>query len=130
MLDHVSDGSNLRRVSEGCKIDRFQITPAVEITRLVEHIGDTARHPGSKVPAGLPEHHDAATCHVLAAMVPDGFDDGAHTAIADAETLASHATDIGFPTGCPIKRYVANNDVFFWHIGGTGRRIEDDPPAR
>src|SRR5262245_13949384 len=78
----------------------------------------------------MTEHHYTSTRHILTAMVPNGFYYGSYAAVADPEALASHATDICFATGCPIKRHVADNDVVFWHKGRAGRGIEDDLAAR
>src|SRR5262249_23475476 len=100
------------------------------IASLVQHVGDTAGHAGSKVATCPTEYHYAPTRHILTAMVPNGFDHGPHTAIADTEALTSHATNICFATGGSIKCYIADNDVLFRHKGRAGRRIENNLAAR
>ena len=99
---------------------------AAEITSLVQHVSNATGHASPEIAASLTEHHHAPTRHILAAVVPDGFNHCSHTAITHAEALARHATDIGFTAGGPIKRHIADNDVLFRYKGRTRRRIEDD----
>src|SRR5215468_9833402 len=122
-LHHLLNLGNLLWVIKGLDSHRFQITTAAEITRLVQHVSDATGHASPKVAASLTEHHHAPTRHIFTAVIPNGFNHRSHAAITHAEALSRHTTNIGFATGGPIKRHVADNDILFRYKGRTRRRI-------
>jgi hypothetical protein len=75
--------------------------------------------PAAKLRPVGPSTTTRAAGHVFAAVVADGFDDGVHAAVADAEALAGHAADVGLAAGRAVERHVADDDVLLRHKGGA-----------
>jgi hypothetical protein len=67
------------------KVDHGHVAARLEVTRLVENIGDAARHAGSEVAPGLAQHNHDPAGHVFAAVVAGAFDNGNGTGVAHAK---------------------------------------------
>src|SRR5690606_21409150 len=101
-----------------------------EIAFLIEHIGDTARHARREVAAGLPDDHDNAAGHILAAMVAHTFDNRHRARVSHGKTLACHATEIALTFKRTIEHRIADDDGIFGNDTRVFRRTDDDATAR
>ena len=109
------------------QIDEF----LVAVRRLqVQHVGRAAGHAGREVAAHGAQDDDGAAGHVFAAMVPDAFDDGRGTAVADAEPFAGLAVDVDLAARGAEAGHVADDDVFRRRKVRFPRREHGDPAAR
>ena len=97
------------------QLDHAEVAVGEEAVVRVPDVGDAARHAGREVAARWPEDHDAAACHVFAAVVADAFDDRAGAAVADAEPLGRPAAEKRFAARRAIQRHIADEDVVFGH---------------
>ena len=113
-------------VGQFFQADHLHVAAWREIAGLIQHVGDAAAHARGEIAAGLAEHDHAPAGHVFATMVADGFHDGVHAAVADAETFARHAADVNLAGRRAVKRHVADDDVFLGDECGTLRRINND----
>src|SRR5262249_48929544 len=57
-LDHIPDLGHFLGSREGLEGYRVWITPAAEVTCLVQHVSNATGHPRGKVATRLTEHHD------------------------------------------------------------------------
>src|SRR6185437_3559844 len=105
------------------------VDPAGEVPRLIENVGDPARHAGAEIASGRAEHHHAAAGHVLAAMIADCLHHGIGAAVAHREALARHAADVGFAARRAVEPDVADDDVLLGRERRAGRRVDHDPPT-
>src|SRR5258708_2142425 len=62
-------------------------------------------------------------------MIADGFDAGADSAVANAESFAGHAADVGLAARRPVEGDIADDDIVLWHEGGLIGRENDDLAA-
>src|SRR5690606_20721210 len=84
-------------------LDNDQVAAPGEISLLVEHIGNAARHAGSEIAPGAAEHDNDAAGHVFAAMIADAFDNCDRTRIPHGKALAGDAAEIAFALGRAVK---------------------------
>src|SRR5690349_1554194 len=89
------------------------VAAALEGAVLIEHVGDTARHPRREVAAGLAEHRYDATGHVFAAMVARALDHRDGARVADGKAFASDTAEVALAFGRAIEGGVADNDRVF-----------------
>src|SRR5689334_11081418 len=106
------------------------VTVPREIADFVEDVSDAPRHAGGEIATGRPQDHDPAAGHVFAAVIAYRFDYRMHAAVADAEALPRHATDVGLAAGRPIQGNVTDNDILLRHKCRSRRRENDDLAAR
>src|SRR5262249_34580003 len=120
--DELVHEFDVDRLIERLEIDHTQVAATPEVAGAVEHVGDPARHPGRKVPAGVAEHDHPAPRHGLATVVAHALHYGQDTAVADAEALAGHAAHVGLAAGGAVEGHVADDDVVLGgEAGGAGR---------
>ena len=93
------------------ELHHIHVAEVVETVVGVVDVGDTARHAGGEVSAGLAEHDNASAGHILAAVVAGALDDGYGAGIADAEAFAHLTVDIQFAGGGAIEAGVAGDDI-------------------
>ena len=98
-------------VVERLELDQLVVDQRGERVVGVVHERDAARHAGAEVAAGRTEHDDAATGHVLAAVVADALDHRGGARVAHAEALPHHAAEVGLAAGGAVERDVAGDDV-------------------
>src|SRR5262249_12640466 len=91
---------------------------------------DSAGHTRREVAAGFADYDHPPASHVFASVIADAFDHGAHAAVAHAEALPGHTTDVRLTVGSTMKSHVADDDVFFRHEGRSFGRIQNDFTAR
>ena len=115
-----------------------QITPNIEITPLIQHIGNAAAHAGGEVAPGGAENDDDPAGHVFTAVVADTLDDGDGAGVADGEALAGDAPEVALPTRgagedgvaddapCAYMLHEVITDIVFGDDGALGRRRDDD----
>ena len=114
-------------VGERIEIDHLRIAAVFnEVTRFVEYVGDASAHTGSKIAAGRAEDDHASAGHVFTTVVADAFHDGMYTAVADAESFAGPAADVGFAFDRAVECDVADQNVVFRDEGGVFRRPDDE----
>jgi hypothetical protein len=63
-------------------------------------------------------------------VVADGFHDGVHATVADAEALAGHPANIGFSGSGAIKRHIPDDHILLRGESGALGWIDDDLAAR
>src|SRR5439155_24277047 len=117
--EEILDALDVLDVDQRLEVDHAQVAPALEVARLVEDIGDAARHAGGEIaPDAADDHHPAAR-HVLAAVVPGAFHHGEGAAVPDAEPLPGHAPEVGLAARGAVEDHVADQDIVF----GDERRL-------
>src|SRR5438105_8299847 len=126
MIDALA---HLLLVRHWLELDHGEVAARFEATVLVEHIGDTAGHPGREIAAGLAEDHDDAAGHVLAAMVAGALDDGDSAGITHREALPGDAAEITFALDRAIEHRIADDDRFLRHNARVGGGADDDSAA-
>ena len=99
--------------------------PSVERAVAVEHVRIAARHARTEVQPDVAEHDHRAGGHVLAAVIPDAFDDGHCPGVADGEALARGARAEELATARAVEHRVAD-EARLAHV--VGRRGDHDPP--
>src|SRR6185437_13282502 len=112
-LYHPAHARDFLRVLQLLDRHHLRVDLAREVPRLVEHVGDAARHAGAEVAAGGAEHQHVAAGHVLAAVIADRLDDRIGAAVAHGEPLARHAADVGLAARRAVQPDVADDDVLF-----------------
>src|SRR5690606_34466119 len=86
-------------------------------------------HSRGEVAAGPAEHHDGASGHVLAAVIPDALDDSGRARVADGEALAREAPQEEFAAGGAVQGHVPDQDRLLGHEPRPFRWVGDDPSA-
>src|SRR4029077_13268410 len=126
----ISDDHNVRLIKQGLQIDRIQIAPLLaKISALVEDIGHTPTHTGSKISAAGAEHQHNSVSHVFAAVVADTLDDRGRSRVADGKTLAGNPVEECFAASGAVKSDIADDDIFFRsEAGSAGRKHHDSAP--
>src|SRR5687768_577553 len=76
------------------QFDHAHITALLELAILIQDVRHTARHAGSKIPAGSAEHHHDPARHVFTSMIAGAFDDGSYPAISYCKAFARRAVEI------------------------------------
>src|SRR5690606_30767834 len=76
------------------------------------------------------EDHDAATGHVLTAVVTHAFDDRGETGVAYAEPLTDLTAQEDLARRAAVADRVAGDDLLAGVEGGGARRTDDDATAR
>ena len=92
----------------GEEVERIQIAIEVKVARLVENIGNAARHARAEVDAGRSEHRHHATRHVFAAMVAHALHHKRRPGIAHGETLTRRAGDEDLTRGRAVGDDIAD----------------------
>src|ERR1051325_9762940 len=110
-LDHFPDLLDFISVLKFFEAYHLLVAASWKIAGLIEDISNSAGHTGSEIPSCRAEDDDTATGHILAPMIADGFDYGSDSTVANAEPLASHATDVGFASSGAVKRDIADDDI-------------------
>ena len=87
-LDQSLQSGDLLGVLQAFGSHHLRVHIAGEITAVIQHVGDAARHAGAEIAARRPEDDDTATGHVFTTVIADGLDNGIDAAVADAEALA------------------------------------------
>ena len=95
VLDEAPQRRGFRRVLDRLDVHHLGVQLRAELARLVEHVGDAARHAGREVAPGLAEHRHRAAGHVLAAVVAGAFHHRGGAGQAHREALARDAVEIG-----------------------------------
>src|SRR5204863_4668883 len=111
------------------EIDHREIAAAREITALVEHVGNSARHARGKVAPRLADDQDEAARHVFAAMIADTFDDRNRPRIAYRKAFAGNAAEIAFSRNRTIEDGVAHDDRLLGLTGHVRMRPDDELAA-
>ena len=96
----------------------------------VEDVCLAAAHACGEVASSGAEHDDAATGHVLAAVVAYALDNGLDAAVSDAEAFARDAANVGLAAGRAVEGDVADDGVFLWGEGCAFGRDDDHLPTR
>ena len=104
-------------------LDRLQlyhgeVAAALEITDLVEDVGDPTAHACGEIAAGLSQYHDDAAGHVFAAMVTRALDNSHRARITHRETFPCHTPEIALAGNCTVKNSVADDNVVLGNEGG------------
>src|SRR5262245_33095183 len=102
-------------VHQGLEVHHAEVAAALEVARLVEHVGQTARHARGEVAAGAADHHHAAARHVLAAVVAHALHHRGGAAVTHGEALAGDPAEVGLAAGGPVEHHVADEDVLLGH---------------
>src|SRR5690606_31841331 len=79
---------------------------------LIQHVGETARHAGAEVVAGIAEHSDAAASHVFTAVITRAFHHGVRTGVTHPETLTGGTGREQPAAGGAIQAGVADDGGF------------------
>src|SRR5258706_7764879 len=111
LLHQRLHGGNFLGVVELFDAHHLLVDALGKIARLVQHVGDTARHARAEVASGTAQHHHATAGHVFATVVADRLDDGIHAAVAHRKAFAGHAADEHLSAGGAVSRYIADEDV-------------------
>ena len=98
--------------------------------RRIQHIGDTAAHPGSEVFAGSAENDGAPAGHIFAAVVAAALGNSDSARVAHAEAFAGDAVDIGFAARRTVERHIADDDIIFGGKGGCRIGTDNQFAAR
>ncbi len=85
--------------------------------------------PAAKLRPVLPEHHDHAARHVLAAVIANAFDNRDGAGIAHREPFSGHAVEERFAAGGAVQAHVADQNIFLRHKMRIARRINHHSPA-
>src|ERR1019366_7901430 len=93
----------------GFELDHRHVAEFREVTGLVQHIGDAARHAGREVAPGLAEHHDDAAGHVFAAVIAGALDHSDGARITHRETFAGDTAQIAFALDRAVHHGVADD---------------------
>ena len=125
LYDALQLGDVLLGLHEG-QFDHVHVAVPVEVTVLVEDIGDTCGHSGGEVPTAPAEHDDTTSGHVLTAMVSGTLRYGHGTAVPHTEPLTDGTRGVEL-SGCrTVHQGVTGDDVAAGNIPVMG---EDDPSA-
>src|SRR3954449_3884428 len=90
--DQVENDVQILRLSESFEVHGFKIAALVgEVSALIVDISDSAAHSCREIASARTEHDDQSVCHVLAAVVPDAFDDSSRSGIANGKALAGNS---------------------------------------
>ena len=87
------------------------VAEVVEVVAFVPHVGHAAAHARREVAPGLSQHHDAASGHVLAAVVARPLDNGNGPGVAHGEAFAHLPVDVQLAGSGPVKPRVAGYGV-------------------
>src|SRR6267142_205413 len=128
--DHVLDRIHLVHVFNPGELDHRFIATSSKVPCFIQHVGDTAGHPRSKVATRLAQHYHAAAGHVFTSVIAQGFDHGVDSAVAHTKPLTRNATNVGFAAGRTVERYVADDYVFLCAECSFSWWVDDDLPAR
>ena len=112
-------------------LHHIHVAEEVERVVAVVNICHTAAHTGSKVSARLAEHHDAASGHILTAVVSGTLHHSYGTRVAHSEALAHPAVHIKLTACGSVESGVARDDIILCSKLRTAacRRQDGDAPA-
>src|SRR6516164_9435901 len=85
---------------------RFEVTTVLKRAVFVQYIRHAARHTGGKISSRCSDNNHPTAGHILARVVAYAFNNRPNSAVADAEALARHATNISLAAGGTIKSHV------------------------
>src|SRR5690554_1796542 len=94
---------------DAMNLDQLMVVAIHERAILVEYIGKATGHAGTKIDAGLPQHADQPTGHILAAVIPGSFNHRMGAGVAYRETLSGTAGGKQLATSGAIQAGVTNN---------------------
>src|ERR1700678_4523287 len=115
---------------QGLEIDRAEVAALFgKIALLIENISHAATHARSEISATRSQHQYGSLRHVLAAVVANAFDNGGGTGVAHGEAFSGDSVEKCLAAGCPVKRNISDQNVFFGGKSRSARRIDDQAPA-
>ena len=129
LLNHLFELQNIVLGGDLLDTAHTLVDAGIDIAVLIQHIGDTAAHTGSKVFADLTDNHHAAAGHVFTSVIAYTLDNSHGTGVSDTETLTGHTVDVGFTVGRTVQCHVTDNDVLILFVFNACRRIHDQLTA-
>ncbi|CCY64902.1 putative uncharacterized protein [Prevotella sp. CAG:1124] len=104
-------------------LHHVHVAEVVEVVALVPHVRYAAAHSCGKVASGLAEHYNAASGHVLAAVVSCPFDYRYGSRVAHAEAFAHLTVDVQLAGSGSVEARVACYGVVFGvEVAAHGRQ--------
>nr|VFK62536.1 MAG: hypothetical protein BECKUNK1418G_GA0071005_10259 [Candidatus Kentron sp. UNK]VFK70544.1 MAG: hypothetical protein BECKUNK1418H_GA0071006_103119 [Candidatus Kentron sp. UNK] len=86
-----------------------QITPNIEITLFIQHIGNAAAHASGEVASGAAENNDDPAGHVFTAVIADAFDNSNSPGVAGGEAFSGNAPEVALPARGAVENGVADD---------------------
>ena len=115
--------------NDSLDLNHLVVQPLLEVTSIVDHIGDPPTHPGAEISASLADHHHTTTCHVLTSVVANSLDDGDGAGVPDREALSRTPIEVALTCDSAVQHGVADDDVLPWNGYSGWFGLDDDATA-
>src|ERR1700678_1899281 len=116
---------------QGLEIDRAAAAALFgKIALLIENISHATTHARSGISATRSQHKHGSLRQPLGAVVATAVDNGGSTGVAHGKAFSSDSVEKSLAAGCPVKRNISDQNIFFGGKSRSARRIDDQAPAR